>query len=470
VQGYLKGWVPYRKKREVFFVLLTIISLGLPFIKFNDNHFFLLNFDKYQLHLFFVRFDMQELYLLPFLLILLFLGVFFMTTLGGRVWCGWICPQTIFRVWYRDYIETSLLGLRKNVKNKQKDPDMSLPGNKAKKTIAILIWSALSVVAASNFMWYFVPPEDFFTYIQSPADHTVLIGFILGLAAFLIYDVIRLKEDFCIYVCPYARVQSVMYDEDTIQTIYNTHRGGEIYALDEKTGQPIGEMLYKKQKELQAVVPNAECTTCESCVTICPTHIDIRKGTQLECLNCLECADACTKVMGALGKPSLITWTSLGATKEERKVKFFRFRTVAYAIALAAAFVALMVMSTTKEFMLLNINRTTQLYKVQDDGRVDNLYTFLFQNTDSKDHTYFFEVTGADGIEIRRPKEPFKLIAGKKVKKIVTLSTNQILVKDATKDTPIPIIIKAYAVDNKEKIVVFRESTFVYPRLDQLKK
>ncbi len=458
--GYLKDWMPYRYKRYITFVILTVVSLGLPFITIDGNHFFLLSFDHKQLHIFFTPFDMQELYLMPFLLIMLFLGVFFMTTLGGRVWCGWACPQTVFRVIYRDLLETKLLKIRKNISNKQKEPK---EGQGAKKALAIAIWAVLALIASANFSWYFVPPEDFFVYIQNPADHPVLIGMLVILTAFLVYDITRLKEDFCIYVCPYARVQSVMYDEETIQTIYNTHRGGVIYDHENK--------LYKNQKELLNVESNAECTFCESCVRVCPTHIDIRKGTQLECINCLECADACTKVMGALGKPSLITWTSLSAVKEERRPKFIRFRTIAYSIALTIALVALFLMGSTKEYMLLNINRTTQLYKIKDDGKtVTNAYTFLFQNTDHKDHKYYFEVLNNKDIKIKKPSKPFNLMAGKKSKKVVILATDKKLVKDRTKDTPIPITIRAYAVDDKEKIVVDRQTTFVYPRLDVLEK
>jgi len=115
----------YSKKRYFTYGILTIISLVVPFLQVDGKQLFLLSFDKKQLHLFFTAFDMQELYLMPFLLILMFLGIFFMTTLGGRVWCGWACPQTIFRVVYRDLIETKLLGIRKNIKNKQK-PSKSL--------------------------------------------------------------------------------------------------------------------------------------------------------------------------------------------------------------------------------------------------------------------------------------------------------------------------------------------------------
>ena len=459
---YLKGWVPYRIQRYYAFIIATIFSLIIPWIKINGAHFFLLNFDHKQIHLFFTKFDMQELYMMPFLLIFGFLGVFFLTTLGGRVWCGWLCPQTIFRVIYRDLIQTKILGIRKSIKNKQKEPKDQI----GKKTIGVLMWSVLAFIAAADFVWYFVPPEDFFQYIKHPGDHTVMITTLFIVAGFLIYDIVKLKEDFCIYVCPYARVQSVMYDEETIQTIYNTDRGGHIYSDDQE------KKLVHNLKELhQKEGDNAECTMCDACVRVCPTHIDIKRGTQLECINCLECADACTQVMGALGKPSLITWTSYSAVKEHRKPKFIRFRTIAYAFALILALVGLFWMGSKKEYMLLNINRTTQLYKIKDDGhKVTNAYKFLFQNTQQEPHKYYFEVESHPEIKVERPKKAFKLGAGHKSNKIVILSTTKDLVKDRTKDTPIPIKIKAYATDKKDKIVVERNTIFVFPRYDLLEK
>mgnify|MGYP003571699699 CR=1 FL=1 len=444
---------PYSKKRYITYGIISLISLVLPFIKIGGNHFFLLSFEKKQLHLLFTSFDVQELYLMPFLLILLFLGVFFLTTLGGRIWCGWACPQTIFRVIYRDWIETKLLGLRKSIKNKQKPSK-----NNYKKTIAVFIWSFLSVLAAANFTWYFVPPEDFFVYIQNPMEHTILLGTIISIAAFLIYDVILLKEDFCIYVCPYARVQSVMYDEETIQTVYNENRGGKIYDEQKNliSSKPTGQ--------------NDECTGCEACVTICPTHIDIRKGMQLECINCLECADACTKVMGKLGKTSLITWASSNAVEENRKTQFFRFKTIAYGVALSIALVALFMMGSTKEHMLLNINRTTQLYKIKDEGKeIQNVYTFLFQNTDTKDHRFYFDVEH-EGISIKKPSKPFMLKAGTKLKKIVILKTDKNLSTHNEIDTVLDVVVTAYAQDHKEKIVIKRETTFIYPSPYSVKK
>ncbi|MFW3341604.1 cytochrome c oxidase accessory protein CcoG [Aliarcobacter butzleri] len=448
---------PYRYRRYFGYILATIVALSLPFIKINENQIFLLSFDKKQLHLLGIAFDMQELYLMPFLLMLLFLGIFAVTSLGGRAWCGWACPQTIFRVIYRDLIESKLLGLRR-IKNKQKEPDLSKAENKVKKIIGILIWACLALLAASNFMWYFVPPDDFFAYLQDPSEHLFLIGFVLAIAGFLIYDVVMLKEDFCVYICPYSRVQSVLYDNNTYQAIYSTNRGGNIYN-DKK------EKMVFKLKDLAS--SENECTTCESCVTVCPTHIDIRKGLQLECINCLECVDACTQVMGKLGKPSLVQWSSTNAIKYNTPTKFVRKSTIMYFVALLIVISLLFVMGGEKEHMLLNVNKTTELYKVKEDKVVTNNFLLLFQNTESQTLTYDLEIVDNPDIKITR-FEPFTLSPGKLAKKVVILETNKVLVSDNTKDTPINITLKAYAKENPEKVVVYRKATFIYPRLDKL--
>ena len=464
---YLKGWMPYRIKRYWAYLAATVIALVIPWITINGNHLFLLSFDQKKLHLAGVAFDMQELYLMPFLLMLLFLGIFAVTAVGGRAWCGWACPQTIFRVIYRDGIETKLLGLRKRIKNKQQEPDMSKLEDKVKSFIAILLWSVIAFVAAADFLWFFVPPEDFFRYMSNPTEHMVLTGTLVSTALFIILDVVFIKENFCVYVCPYSRVQSVLYDDDTIMAVYDPIRGGDIY---EGHGYER-EKKFTKQKELLKVDESAECTTCESCVTVCPTHIDIRKGLQLECINCLECVDACTSVMGALGKPSLIQWSSEKETLHHAgKTNYFRGKVIAYFAVLMIVLVALFVMGSKKEHMLLNINKGQRLYKVMDNGVVQNDYIFMFANTDRKDHTYYFEIVGNDKIKIKRPSEPFKLGAGKKKKKVVILETAEKLANNARKDVPIPLLIRAYATDDKEKIIVDREMVFFYPRADLVKK
>ncbi|QPI02319.1 cytochrome c oxidase accessory protein CcoG [Campylobacter concisus] len=432
----------YAKRRYIFFACITLFVFVLPFIRVNDAQLFLLSFDKSRVDLFFTKFDMQELYLLPFLFIILFLSIFFLTTLAGRVWCGWSCPQTIFRTIFRDLLQTKILKIRKNIQNKQNDPK----GQILKRALAVGIWCILALVISANFLWYFVPPLDFFTYLKEPSEHGVLLAFWLVIATWLVYDVVILKENFCIYVCPYARVQSVMFDNDTIQVIYNQKRGGVIYNGKEK---------FKKPKEEGAL-----CTGCEACVRICPTHIDIRKGMQLECINCLECSDACAKVMKHFDESSLIEWRSINSIKEQKRVKILRFRTVAYLVILGIVLTAGVLMSGKKESMLLNINRTSELYKILGENEVENSYVFLVQNTQNKEHTFYFEVDDKN-IEISRPNKPFILKAGAKQRVIVTLKSKNENLSD--KDLLKHINIKAYATD-EPAISVQRQSTFIYPK------
>jgi len=438
-QNYFK----YANKRYIGYIFITCLALILPFITLGGNHFFLISFENNQIHLFFAKFDVQELYLMPFVIIIFFIFIFFMTNLGGRIWCGWGCPQTIFRVIYRDLIQTKILRIHKNITNKQ----ILSEGQIFKKAIAVVIWMIVSMIAAANFLWVFVPPFDFFSYISNPAEHSLLIGIWLCITLFLIYDVTVLAEKFCIYVCPYARIQSTMFDNDTIQVIYDENRGGKIYDGHTK--------LWKKS-------PNEadECTGCENCVKICPTHIDIRKGMQLECINCLECVDACTKTMAGLNLPSLISWTSSNSLKTKQKVRYMRFKTIGYIVVMTVAALALALMSTKKEHMLLNINRTSELYKISHDGNIENAYTFLFQNTDDKAHQYFFDVNDTN-IKILRPKSSIELKSGEKKKVIVVLGSANI---GEYKGGPHTISINAYANDEKERINIVRETIFVYPK------
>ena len=254
--------------------------------------------------------------------------------------------------------------------------------------------------------------------------------------------------------------QTVLYDDDTYQAIYSEKRGGKIYDGQDK--------IVFKAKD---VPENMDCTACQSCVTVCPTHIDIRKGMQLECINCLECVDACTTVMGKLGKESLVQWSSTSEVFDDKKVAFMRKKTIMYGVVMLGIVAMLFVMGGKKEYMLLNVNKTTKLYSIKDEGkRVENTFVLLFQNTQKEAYTYNLEIVGeyAGKIEIKR-FIPFKLSRGKLAKKVVKLSTTQKLVNDATKDTPLTVTIKAYAQENPEHIIVLRKAVFIYPRADKLK-
>ena len=172
--------------------------------------------------------------------------------------------------------------------------------------------------------------------------------------------------------------------------------------------------------------------------------------------------------MGKLGKPSLVQWSSTNAIKNDIPTKMVRKSTVMYFFALLTVIGLLFVMSGEKEYMLLNVNKTTELYKVKENNVVSNNFLLLFQNTESESLTYDLEVIDHPEIKISR-FEPFTLSPGKMAKKVVVLETEKVLVNDKTKDTPITITLKAYAKENPEKVVVYRKAVFIYPRADQLK-
>jgi polyferredoxin len=158
-----------------------------------------------------------------------------------------------------------------------------------------------------------------------------------------------------------------------------------------------------------------------------------------------------------------VQWSSERETeKHAGKTRYFRPKILGYVGVLTAVLIAMFVMGSKKENMLLNINKDTRLYKILPDGRVENSYLGLFQNTDVKDHTYYFSVDNKD-IEIVRPKEPFKIKARNKRKKAILLRAKKPLVKDAKEDTSIPIVINAYAVDDKKNISIYRKAVFIYP-------
>ncbi|HAC70928.1 MAG TPA: cytochrome c oxidase accessory protein CcoG, partial [Arcobacter skirrowii] len=342
----------YSKKRYFTYLFITLFVMILPFISINGNQILLLSFDKLQFHFFGIAYNVNELYVMPFLLMFLFIGIFALTSIFGRVWCGWACPQTIFRVIYRDLIESTILDLRR-IKNKQKDIDYSKKSNQIKKYISLILWFIITLIISSNFMLYFVPPQDFFEYIKDPLNHSFMIIFIVSLAIFLFYDIVFMKENFCVYVCPYSRIQSVLYDDDTKQVTYDFNRGGKIYQNGIQT-------IFKSSQWSNS----EECTACDACVRICPTHIDIRKGLQVECINCLECSDACSSVMNKLGKKSLINWGSTNRVLNKKNISIFTKKNISYFFALFLSIFLAFYFSLEKEQFLVNINKTTELYKI----------------------------------------------------------------------------------------------------------
>ena len=433
----------YTKKRYLVYLISTILIMTIPFIKINDNHLLLLSFEKLEFHFLGLAFSVSELYVMPFLLMFLFIGIFAMTSMLGRIWCGWTCPQTIFRVIYRDLIESTILDLRR-IKNKQKDIDYNKKSNQMKKYFAIFLWTIISLIISSNFMLYFVPPEDFFAYIQNPQEHSFMIMFIICVAMFLVYDIVFMKENFCTYVCPYSRIQSVLYDDDTKQVTYDFNRGGEVYVNREKS------IFNIKQWN-----DNQECTTCEACVKVCPTHIDIRKGLQVECINCLECSDACATVMGKLGKESLINWGSTNKVINRKNISIFTKRNITYFVSLFLALFLAFYFSLEKEDFVANINKTTELYKIDENKNISNNYIVTIHNTQDKTLTFDINVLDKENFKVKKFDE-VSLEAGKKAKKILIIEK----INDNKNKNP-TISIEISTLDKQHKII--KKISFIEP-------
>ena len=433
----------YTKKRYLVYLISTILIMTIPFIKINDNHLLLLSFEKLEFHFLGLAFSVSELYVMPFLLMFLFIGIFAMTSMLGRIWCGWACPQTIFRVIYRDLIESTILDLRR-IKNKQKDIDYNKKSNQMKKYFAIFLWSIISLIISSNFMLYFVPPEDFFAYIQNPQEHSFMIMFIICVAMFLVYDIVFMKENFCTYVCPYSRIQSVLYDDDTKQVTYDFNRGGEVYVNREKS------IFNIKQWN-----DNQECTTCEACVKVCPTHIDIRKGLQVECINCLECSDACATVMGKLGKESLINWGSTNKVINRKNISIFTKRNITYFVSLFLTLFLAFYFSLEKEDFVANVNKTTELYKIDENKNISNNYIVTIHNTQDKTLTFDINVLDKENFRVKKFDE-VSLDAGKKAKKILIIEK----IND-NKNKNHTISIEISTLDKQHKII--KKISFIEP-------
>lgn len=440
----------YRSKRYITYLIITLCVMSMPFIQINGNQIFLLSFDRKEFHLLGMVFNIQELFVLPFLLIMLFVGVFFATNLLGRVWCGWGCPQTIFRVIYRDLIEGKLFGLTQ-INNKQKAPDLSTFANKLKKFFSIILISLCTFSASAVLLFYFVPPYDFFSYLSHPKEHLVLLGFWLSIGTFFTLDITLLKENFCIYVCPYSRVQSVLYDNDTQTVIYDQKRGGAIY-------QDNGEKFHQS---LRLRDPQGQCVECQKCVKVCPTHIDIRAGMQLECINCLECVDACSAVMAEKSLPTLVNWSSNNALQTHSKVRYIRPKTIGYVLILSLAMSLAFVMGGKKDDVLLNITRPTSLYTIHKNGTITNEYSLLIENATNTDQSFSIEVLNNPDIKILRPKKEFEIKAKEKRRVILVLEyTKGLEVKEH--DKSIALTLKLYSTQNPN-LSIQKESVFIYP-------
>ncbi|MCX6147989.1 MAG: cytochrome c oxidase accessory protein CcoG [Candidatus Kapabacteria bacterium] len=365
-----RKWVRAKKPKGKFYDKRTLLSFFylaiffiMPFIRFHDRPFMLLNLIERKFILFSFVFWPQDLIIFGLMMITGVVFIAFFTVIYGRIFCGWVCPQTVFMELVFRKIEYFFEG------NHQQQVELQLLPwgweKFRKKGVKHIVFWGLSFLIANTFLAYIIGTDALFHIIKDPVS-SHLAGF-LTIAAFttVFYTVFTfVREQVCTIVCPYGRLQGVLTDSDTILVSYDYSRG-----------EPRG-MTKKNQ-----VSDKGDCIDCKECVKVCPTGIDIRNGAQLECINCTACIDACEAIMIRMERPTgLIRYASENNIKSNTKFTF-SWRIKAYTSILCI----LLILVGSLLFTRKNIDSTIVragglLTQTMADGRIANLYKIKLVN------------------------------------------------------------------------------------------
>jgi cytochrome c oxidase accessory protein FixG len=387
-----------------------VILFGLPFIKVNGEPFILINIIERNFILFGMHFGPQDFYLFAIAMLILLVFIILFTVVFGRLFCGWICPQTIFMELVYRRIEYAIDGDY----NAQKKLDAApwTTDKIIKRASKHIIFFAIAVLISNTFLSYIIGLDEVVKIIQEPiAEHAS--GFIaMIIFSFVFYIVFaRLREQVCTTICPYGRLQGVMLDNKSLVVAYDFVRGeprGKIQK-NKTISQPTA-VNADVAEDYFASVQNklGDCIDCKLCIHVCPTGIDIRNGTQLECVNCTACMDACDEVMEKVDRPKgLIRLDSIeGIEKGEHKL--FNARTIAYSAVLFILIgVEIVLFSLRSDVEVLFLRTGGLLAQEQADGSISNLYNFQMINKTSDSLNVEFKM-------LEPETGSFEIIGGKK--------------------------------------------------------
>lgn len=377
----------YDNFRKVSGLLFLILFTCIPWLSFEGRQAVLLDFEAQRFHLFGMTLWPQDLTLFAWLFIIAAFALFFLTAIMGRVWCGFVCPQTVFTylfVWIEEKVEGS--------RNKRIHLDKQKFGadKLIKKVIKHFIWVVIALITALTFVGYFYPVDFLFQQFFN-----LQLGFwpLFYVTLFALCTYINagwMREIMCTHICPYARFQSSMFDADTLTVTYNRKRG-------EGRG-PRSKKLTKHQYQANNL---GDCIDCNLCVQVCPTGIDIRNGLQYECINCGACIDACNGVMDKMNyKRGLISYTS-----EKRLLgnatKLLRPNVVGYFITFAFMSGLLIHNIYNKPNLDIDVIRDRNtLYRENLQGVIENSYTLVVMNKTLQKQHYRVEIRELPGGEI----------------------------------------------------------------------
>jgi len=371
----------FNKLRDSAVFILLAIFYTFPWLNWNGRQAVLWDLPNRKFYIFDIVIWPQDFFFLAALMIIAALALFFFTTIAGRLWCGYACPQT---VWARAllWIEEKVEGNR----NQRIKLDKA-PWNRAKigkKLLKYTLWIMFAIWTGFTFVGYFSPIREltprFFTFEMGTAE--TFWVFFYALMIWLLGAVMR--EQVCIYMCPYARFQSVMYDPDTLLIAYDTERG-----------EPRTRGKPKKTNN------QGDCVDCSVCVQVCPMGIDIRDGLQYQCTGCALCIDACNNIMEKLDRPrDLIRYTTenrlAGLT-----TGIFRPRVFIYAALIVGMLVAVGWGLANRNVIALDVIRDrSSLFRDSGDGNIENLFRLRIMNKDDAAHVFLVDIEGLEDATI----------------------------------------------------------------------
>ncbi|WP_294296994.1 cytochrome c oxidase accessory protein CcoG [uncultured Chryseobacterium sp.] len=375
----------YTNYRNYVSYLLLTLFFGIPFMKISGNPFLLFNVIERKFFIFGQPFYLQDFFILALGAVTSVIFVMLFTVVFGRIFCGWLCPQTVFMESVFRKIEYLIEGDR----NKQMKLDRQ-EWNSEKIRKRAIKWSvfALLSVTITNFMFmYIVGYEEVFKIIlEGPADHSLKFLGMTGFAAAFYFVFAWLREQVCTLVCPYGRLQGVLIDKQTINVYYDFKRGK-------------GRAKWRNNENRKAL-GKGDCIDCRQCVVVCPTGIDIRNGQQLECVNCTACIDACDEVMEKVGLPKgLIRYATEAEIEKQEPFRFTsRMKATAVILTLLIGFMGfLMYDRGSMEAKFIKPAGSTFFVK---DGKITNTFIYTLLNKSNKQKTVTIKVIASQNAEI----------------------------------------------------------------------
>lgn len=390
-------------RRIVAYALIAIFTL-IPYLRVNGKPLVLLDVVHRRFTIFGFTFLPTDTLLLGLFLIGVFVLVFLLTALFGRVWCGWACPQTVYLEFIYRPIERFFEG---EPGRKQSVGGASAGGRRLLKHGVYLL---LSLFLAHTFLAYFVGVDALFLWVRrSPLDHPTSFIVMAAVTGLMLFDFGFFREQVCIVACPYGRFQSVMLDRNSLIVTYDPRRGEPRGRLRRPHAGAPADVSLKVVSE----APRGDCIDCHMCVTTCPTGIDIRDGLQMECIGCAQCIDACDTVMDKIGKPrGLIRFSSQSAVDGERR-RFFRPRVVIYPAVLAVIAGLFAVVFAHKAPADVSLLRGAGMpFTVMQDGRVANQIRIKITNRTERATAYTLGVVGVPGASLVIDENPLAVPGG----------------------------------------------------------